>query len=125
MISGDESDGWDVEMDNIQEQIAAANDAERDYASDTEDPVTEVQEFKYILENDAMDKEEGNADDAEGGVDVYNSVTVTKKTHTIANLKDMCKAILAATKPRSSRGFGTVDVLLLYQLMPNHLCSNR
>jgi len=36
-----------------------------------DDPVAEVQEFEYILENDAMDEEgnEGNADDedAEGG----------------------------------------------------------
>ncbi len=40
----------------------------------------EVQEFEYILENVALD-EEGNADDedAEGGGDVYDSFTVTKK----------------------------------------------
>ena len=57
-------------------------------------PVAEVQEFEYILQNVAMDKE-GNADDkdAEGGGDVYNSVTVTKKTHTVADLKDICKAL--------------------------------
>ena len=59
-----------------------------------EDPVAEVQEFEYILENVAMD-EEGNADDedAEGGGDVYDSITVTKKTHTVADLKDICKAL--------------------------------
>jgi len=59
-----------------------------------EDPVAEVQEFEYILENVAMD-EEGNADyeDAEGGGDVYDSITVTKKTHTVGNLKDICKAL--------------------------------
>jgi len=93
---GNESGGWDVELDNIQEQIAAANDAERDDASNMEDPVVEVQEFEYILENDAMD-EEGNADDedAEGGGDVYDSVTVTKKTHTVANLKDICNDLNA------------------------------
>ena len=33
--------------------------------------------------------EEGNADE----VVVYDSVTVTKKTHTVADLKDMCKAL--------------------------------
>jgi len=94
LLSGNESDGWDVELDYIQEQIAAANDAERDDASNMEDPVVEVQEFEYILENNAMD-EEGNADDedTEGGGDVYDSVTVTKKTHTIADLKDICKAL--------------------------------
>ncbi len=27
------------------------------------------------------------------GVDVYDSITVTKKTHTVAALKDMCKAL--------------------------------
>jgi hypothetical protein len=94
LLSGDESDGWDVELDIIQEQIAVANDAERDDASNMEDPVAEVQEFEYILENIAM--EEGNADDkgAEGGGDdVYDSVTVTKKTHTVADLKDICKAL--------------------------------
>ena len=59
-----------------------------------EDPVAEVQEFEYILENVAMD-EEGNADDedAEGGGDVFDSVTVTRKTHTVADLKDICKAL--------------------------------
>jgi hypothetical protein len=58
-----------------------------------EDPVVEVQEFEYILENIVMDEEEGNTDADGGGVGVYDSVTVTKKTHTIANLKDMCKAL--------------------------------
>ena len=45
-----------------------------------DDPVDEVQEFEYLLE-----QEEGNADEdaEEGGGDVYNSITVTKKTHTI------------------------------------------
>ena len=57
LLSGDESDIWDVKLDNIQEQIAAANDAERDDASNMEDPVAEMQEFEYILENVAMDEE--------------------------------------------------------------------
>ena len=101
LLSGDESDGWDVELENIQEQIAAANDAEHDDASNMDDPVMEVQEFEYILENDAMDEEgnEGNADneDAEGGGEVYDSITVTEKNHTVADLKDMCKALSLAT----------------------------
>ncbi len=58
-----------------------------------EDPVAEVQEFEYILENAAMDEEEGNADE----VDVYDSVTVTKKTHTVADLKVICNALNVST----------------------------
>ena len=57
-----------------------------------EDPVAEVQEFDYILEN-AMDEEEGNADE----VVVYDSVTVTKKTHTVADLKVICNALNVST----------------------------
>jgi hypothetical protein len=98
LLSGDESDGWDVELENIQEQIAAFNDAERDAASNMDDPVAEVQEFEYILENIATEEEgnEGNAEDDdadEGGGDVYDSVTVTKKTHTVADLKEICKSL--------------------------------
>jgi hypothetical protein len=119
---GDESDGWDVELDKIQEQTAAANDADCEDASKMEDPVAEVQEFEYILENVAMDEEEGNADE----VVVYDSVTVMKKTHTVADLKFFAMpSTLVLAGPRSSGGFGTVGVLLLYKLMPNHLCSNR
>jgi len=93
LLSGDESDGWEAKLDYIQEQIAAANGADCDDASNLEDPVMEVQEFEYIHENIAMDEVEGNADNTEGGVDVYNSATVTKKTHTVVDLKDMCKAL--------------------------------
>ena len=124
LLSGDESDGWDVELDNIQEQIAAANDAEREDASNMEDPVTEVQEFEYILENVAMDEEEGNADE----VVVYDSVTVMKKTHTIADLKVICNALNVSTSGNKAALFMRIrdcGSLLLYKLMPNHLCSNR
>ena len=124
LLSGDESDGWDVELDNIQEQIAAANDAEREDASNMEDPVAEVQEFEYILENVAMDEEEGNADE----VVVYDSVTVMKKTHTIADLKVICNALNVSTSGNKAALFMRIrdcGSLLLYKLMPNHLCSNR
>ena len=132
LLSGDESDGWDVELENIQEQIAASNDAERDDASNMHDPVAEVQEFEYILENIATEEEgnEGNADDDadEGGGDVYDSVTVTKKTHTVADLKDICKALSLNTGSNKATIFmriWTVGVPLLCQLMPNHLCSKK
>ena len=93
LLSGDESDGWDFELDYIQEKIAAANDAEREDASNMEDPVAEVQEFEHILENVAMEEEEGNADE----VVVYDSVKVTKKTHTVADLKVICNALNVST----------------------------
>ena len=94
LLSGDESDGWENELANMQEQIAAANDFERDDASNMEDPVDEVQEFEYLLE----EEEEGNADtDVEGGGDVYDSVTVSKKTHTVTDLKDICKFLDLST----------------------------
>ena len=94
LLSGDESDGWDNELDDIEEQIAAANNLERDDAFNMDDPVIEVQEFEYLLE-----QEEGNADEdaEEGGEDVYDSITVTKKTHTVADLKDICKALDLST----------------------------
>jgi hypothetical protein len=93
LLSGNESDGWDFELDYIQEKIAAANDAEREDASNMEDPVAEVQEFEHILENVAMEEEEGNADE----VVVYDSVKVTKKTHTVADLKVICNALNVST----------------------------
>jgi hypothetical protein len=46
LLLGNESDGWDVELENIQEQNAAANDAERDDASNMDNPVVEIQEFE-------------------------------------------------------------------------------
>jgi hypothetical protein len=114
LLLGNESDRWVVELDNMQEQIAAANNADRDDASNMEDPVVEVQEFEYILENIAMDKEEGNADNAEGGVYVYNSLTPLPILRICARPSTF---ILAATRPRSSRKFGTVGVLLLVRII--------
>jgi len=39
-------------------------------------------------------EENGNADDdAEGGGDVYDFITASRKTHTITDLKDLCKAL--------------------------------
>ena len=94
LLSGDESDGWDNELDDVEQQIAAANNLERDDAFNMDDPVDEVQEFEYLLE-----QEEGNADEdaEEGGGDVYDSITVRKKTHTVADLKDICKALDLST----------------------------
>jgi len=50
----DFSHAFSHDKDNIQEEIATANDAEREDASNMEDPVAEVQEFEYILENIAV-----------------------------------------------------------------------
>ncbi len=56
-----------------------------------------------------MDEEgnEGNADDkdTEGEGEVYDSVTVTKKTHTIAGLKDICKALSLNTGSNKAVSF--------------------
>ena len=45
LLSGNKSDGWDNNLDDVQEKIAAENGLERDAASNLEDPVKEVQEF--------------------------------------------------------------------------------
>jgi hypothetical protein len=89
LLLGNESDRWDNELDNIQERIAAANNLEHNDASILEDPVKEVQEFEYICENIAVEEEGKNTDNK----DVYDSVMVTKKTHTVSDLKDLCKLL--------------------------------
>jgi hypothetical protein len=134
LLSGDESDGWDNELDNIQEKIAAENDLECDDSSKMEDPVEEVQEFEYICENIAMEEEGNNADADDEGGNVYNSVTVTKKTHTIAeDLKDICKALNQRGEQWSTLGVGMPKkwthlkfmVELVYELVfPGQTCAH-
>ncbi len=46
----DKSDGWDLEEANITGRIAAANILEHYAASNLKDPIEEVQEFEYIVE---------------------------------------------------------------------------
>jgi hypothetical protein len=100
LLSGDKSDGWGDELEDIQQQIAAAKNLERDDAYNMEDSVDKVQEFEYILE-----EEEGNADEAT----VYDSITVTKKTHTVAGLKDICKALDLSTGGKKAAIFTRIQ----------------
>jgi hypothetical protein len=50
-----------------------------------------------------------------------------KKTHTIADLKVICNALNVSTSGNKAALFMRIRdcSLLLYKLMPNHLCSNR
>ena len=79
LFSGDESDRWEDEQNNVFGIIAAQNILEQDAAANLNDPVEEVQEFEHLLSN--IEGEEGNPDDASEEVDEYESVVVTLKTN--------------------------------------------
>ena len=79
LFSGDESDRWEDEQNNVFGIIAAQNILEQDAAANLNDPVEEVQEFEYLLSN--IEGEEGNPDDASEEVDEYERVVVTLKTN--------------------------------------------
>ena len=91
LFSGDESNRWEDEQNNVFGIIAAQNILEQDAAANLDDPVEEVQEFEHLLSN--IDGGEGNPDDASEQVDEYESVVVTLKTNTLTELKDMCKIL--------------------------------
>jgi len=97
LLSGDESGEWDDEVDNITAKIAAENAMELLAALNMEDPVEEVTELDYLLEN-IEGGEEGKADDddAERGV-AYDTLLVNAKTYTVPELKDVCRAIGIST----------------------------
>ena len=59
-LSGDESGDWEVEEENVATKIAEENAIEELAACTLSDPVEEVTEMDYLLEN--IDGEEGNAD---------------------------------------------------------------
>ena len=79
LFSGDESDRWEDEQNNVFGIIAAQNILEQDAGANLNDPVEEVQEFEHLLSN--IEGEEGNPDDASEEVDEYESVVVTLKTN--------------------------------------------
>ena len=62
LLSGDESGEWDNEVENITTKIASENAKEVLAALNMEDPVEEVTELEYLLEN-IDGGEEGKADD--------------------------------------------------------------
>jgi len=79
LFSGDKSDRWEDEQDNVFGIIAAHNILKQDAAANLDDPVEEVQEFEHLLSN--IEGEEGNPDDASEEVNEYESVVVTLKTN--------------------------------------------
>jgi hypothetical protein len=91
-LSGDESGKWEVEEENVMMKIAEENAIEELTACNLSDPVEEVAEMDYLLEN--IQGEEGNADDeAKGRRGAFETVLVKTKTYTVAELKEVCKAI--------------------------------
>jgi len=90
-LSGDESGDWEVEEEKVATKIAEENAIEELAACTLSDPVEEVTEMDYLLEN--IEGEEGNADEeAEEGGGIFETV-VNMKTYTIAALKEICKAL--------------------------------
>jgi hypothetical protein len=59
-LSGDESGDWEVEEENVATKISEENVIEELAACTLSDPVEEVMEMDYLLEN--IEGEEGNAD---------------------------------------------------------------
>ncbi len=92
LLSGNESDAWEVEEENIAAKIAVENEIEQLAACNLSNPVEEVTELDYLLEN--IEGEEGNADkEAKEGRGVFETVLVKAKTYTVSQLKEVCKAI--------------------------------
>jgi hypothetical protein len=79
LFSGNKSDRWKDEQDNVFGIIAAHNILKQDAAANLDNPIKEVQEFDYLLSN--IEREEGNPDDASEEVDEYECVVVTLKTN--------------------------------------------
>jgi sugar diacid utilization regulator len=59
-----------------------------------EDPVDEIQEFEYLVEN--VEVEEGKADN-NNEEEVFDFITVKIKTYTAPELKDVCRALSLST----------------------------
>ena len=91
-LSGDESGDWEVEEENVATKIAEENAIEELAACTLSDPVEEVTEMDYLLEN--IEGEEGNADKEaeEGGW--FETVLVNMKTYTVAALKEILRPSL-------------------------------
>ena len=91
-LSGDESGDWEVEEENVTTKIAEENAIEELAACTLSDPVEEVTEMDYLLEN--IDGEEGNAEEeAKEGGGIFETVLVNMKTYTVSALKEICKAL--------------------------------
>jgi hypothetical protein len=91
-LSGDASGDWGVEEENDATKIAEENAIEELASCTLSDPVEEVTEMDYLLEN--IEGEEGNADEeAEEGEGIFETVLVNMKTYTVAALKEICKAL--------------------------------
>ncbi len=67
LFSGDKSDRWEDEQNNVFGIIAAQNILEQDAAANLDNPIKEVQEFEHLLSN--IEGEEANPDDASEEVD--------------------------------------------------------
>ena len=92
-LSGDESDQWEAEEENIAVQAAMGNALEELAALELSGPVEEVTELDYLWKN--VEGEEGDVDGQATAVPVcaiYESILVNKKT-TNAELKEICKAL--------------------------------
>jgi hypothetical protein len=92
LLSGNESGKWEVEEENVMMKIAEDNAIEKLAECNLSDPVEEVMEMDYLLEN--IQGEEVNADDeAEGRGGTFETVLVKTKIYTVAELKEICKTI--------------------------------
>ncbi len=126
LLSGNESDKWEAEVENIKGIIAVVNENEQLAASNFSDPVEEMTELDYMLENidgEAIDGEETIANDA-----TFKNVLVNMRTYKLAELKDLCKAInnpSTGIRQRSSSGFGTRGMSSSSESMTNPLSTKR
>jgi hypothetical protein len=60
LLLGDESEGWDDEQGNLKALIASQKELEIAATCNLEDPVDEIQEFEYLVEN--VEVEKGKSD---------------------------------------------------------------
>jgi hypothetical protein len=89
---GDKLEGWDDEQGNLKALLASQNKLEIAATCNLDDPVKEIQEFEYLVEN--IEVEEGKADNNnEEEVFDFDLVTVKIKTYTAPELKDVCRAL--------------------------------
>jgi hypothetical protein len=72
-LSGDESDQWEAEEENIVAQVAMGNALEELAALELSDPVEEVTELDYLLEGAEEGDADGQAAAVPGGRAIYMS----------------------------------------------------
>jgi hypothetical protein len=94
LLLGEKLEGWDDEQVNLKALIASQKELEVAAACNLEDPVDEIQQFRYLVKN--VEVEEGKADNNDEK-EVFDLITVKIKTYAAPELKNVCRALSLST----------------------------